>query len=129
MYRITEKPKGWVVEKQISIWSLFGIKKKWTPFVKTSGMDCCWNHSSRKHALINLRSHIDKSDVKIEAMSKKKLYPCPYCKATTCDLKKPCMGCEVFAEAYSKSTEPKLRVFSRLDSPLGKEIGENEKRK
>lgn len=34
-----------------------------------------------------------------------KLYQCPYCKATTCDLQDPCMGCETFSEFLNAQRE------------------------
>lgn len=34
-----------------------------------------------------------------------KLYQCPYCKATKCDLKDPCLGCETFSEFLNAQRE------------------------
>ena len=60
MFRVRETPKGWVVEIKASKWSLFGLKKVWQPFVKTSGMDCAWHHSKMNYAFMNLQSEIEK---------------------------------------------------------------------
>ena len=60
MFRITETVDGWVVEVETSKWTLFGLKKVWKPFVKTSGMDCAWNHSKMNFALMNLEHEIKK---------------------------------------------------------------------
>ena len=40
----------------------------------------------------------------------KELYPCPYCKATTCNLEDPCMGCEVFSEHLNGETTPRIKL-------------------
>ncbi len=57
-FRIVKKPKGYIVEVQDFKWSLFGIKSKWIPYVKTSGIDECWHHSNQLHALKNLLDQI-----------------------------------------------------------------------
>lgn len=57
-FRIVKKPKGYIVEVQDFKWSLFGIKSKWIPYVKTSGIDECWHHSNQLQALQNLLDQI-----------------------------------------------------------------------
>jgi len=37
-----------------------------------------------------------------------KLFPCPYCKATNCDLKETCFGCEIFLEYQNGTTNPRI---------------------
>lgn len=63
LFRISKKPKGWVVEVRTAKWTLFVIKYVWKPYVKTSGMDCAWHHSSYDFALNNLLIEV-KSDIK-----------------------------------------------------------------
>ncbi len=61
MFRIKQlKDKTYIVEHRVSKWTLFGIKKVWKPFVKTSGMDCCWHHSELKYAWENFITEIKK---------------------------------------------------------------------
>lgn len=50
-YRIIKKPKGYIVEEQVVKWSLFGLKYKWIPYVKTSGLDECWHFKTYESAL------------------------------------------------------------------------------
>ena len=59
MFRIIETNKGWIVEKKVKhlFWS------NWKPFVKTSGMDCAWHHSSFEYALMNLKSQVEKETI------------------------------------------------------------------
>jgi hypothetical protein len=52
--RITKLPNDtFIVEEQISKWTVFGIKYKWIPLVKTAGLDECWQHSDIKYAMQN----------------------------------------------------------------------------
>lgn len=60
MFRIKETPKGWIVEVQVNKWTLFGNKKVWKPFVKTSGMDSAWHHSKMNFAFMNFEEEIKK---------------------------------------------------------------------
>ena len=60
LFRISKKPKGFIVEIKKSKWRLFGIKKVWCPFVKTSGLDEVWHHSTVNHAYDNFISEIKK---------------------------------------------------------------------
>lgn len=53
-YRIRKINKGFIVEQKIIKWSLFGLKIKWIPFVKTSGLNECWAHKTREAALNNM---------------------------------------------------------------------------
>lgn len=57
-FRIVKKYKGYIVEVQEVKWSLFGLKTKWIPFIKTSGLDECWHHSNKENALLNLLNKI-----------------------------------------------------------------------
>ena len=63
-FRIKKKPKGFIVEKEIAIWSLFGLKYKWIPYIKSSGLDCAWHHSTYDFAMINLLDEIKKETYK-----------------------------------------------------------------
>ena len=58
MFRIVKKSRGYIVEFQVSKWTLFGLKKVWKPYVKSSGLDCAWHHSSYEFALHNLLREI-----------------------------------------------------------------------
>lgn len=57
-FRITKKPKGYIVEVLDVKWSLFGLRKKWVPFVKSAGLDQCWHHSTYEFAMMNLLKEI-----------------------------------------------------------------------
>jgi hypothetical protein len=54
MFRIIKKPKGYIVEYLEYKWSLFGLKKIWKPFIKASGLDEPWHHSTYESAMMNL---------------------------------------------------------------------------
>jgi hypothetical protein len=60
-YKISYKSGGWIVETLEIKWTLFGLKKTWIPFVKTSGMDYCWHHQTYESALRNLLKEIEKN--------------------------------------------------------------------
>jgi len=60
-FRIVKKEKGYIVEVQQIKWSLFGLRKKWVPFVKSFGLDCAWHHSTYDYALMNLLDEIKKN--------------------------------------------------------------------
>lgn len=62
LFRIKKVAKGYIVEVKTPKWTLFGIKYIWKPYVKTSGMDCAWHHSSYDFALSNMLKQI-KSDL------------------------------------------------------------------
>ena len=53
-FRIVRTPKGYIVEQLQIKWSILGLKKKWIPFIKTSGIDEAWNHKTFDYAMINL---------------------------------------------------------------------------
>lgn len=53
-YRILKKERGFIVEYLDVKWTLFGLKKRWKPFIKSAGMDCAWHHSSYENAVMNL---------------------------------------------------------------------------
>lgn len=57
-FRIIRGKKGIIVEVQSFYWTLFGIKFKWVPYVKTSGLDECWNHSNEYQALESLLNQV-----------------------------------------------------------------------
>lgn len=63
-FRILKKTKGYIVEVQVSKWTLFGIKKVWKPFILTSGLDIPWHHSSYDFAMKNLLDEIELSTIK-----------------------------------------------------------------
>jgi hypothetical protein len=58
MFRITKNNIGYIVEIQVSKWTLFGLKKEWTPYVKSSGMNCAWHHKSYEMAVMNFKSEV-----------------------------------------------------------------------
>ena len=62
-FRIKETEQGWIVEVLTYKWTLFGLKKVWKPFIKTSGLNSAWHHSQYKFALMNLIDKI-KEDLK-----------------------------------------------------------------
>ena len=55
-------------------------------------------------------------------MNENELYQCPYEKACKCRMDEPCKGCETWAEALTKKTEPvaKLQCSDGLDGPFMK---------
>ena len=53
-FRITKRARGYIVEVQDIRWTLFGLKTKWVPYVKTSGLEECWHHSNENFAIQNL---------------------------------------------------------------------------
>lgn len=59
MYRIRKEPRGYIVEVQTIKWTLFGLKKEWKPFVKSTGLDCPWHHSEYKFAISNLLNEVE----------------------------------------------------------------------
>lgn len=64
-YRITKTFHGYIVETEKITWSLFGLKEKWIPYIKTAGMDCCWPFSSYELALSELLRKL-KIDIQFE---------------------------------------------------------------
>jgi hypothetical protein len=58
--RIRKQARGYVVEYLDIKWSLFGLKKKWKPFVKSAGLDCAWHHSTYDFAMMNLLNEVKK---------------------------------------------------------------------
>jgi hypothetical protein len=57
--RITKLPNDtFIVEEQISKWTIFGIKNKWVPLVKTTGLDECWQHGNIEFAVRNAVAEI-----------------------------------------------------------------------
>jgi len=63
-FRIIKKPRGYIVEVETVKWSLFGLKKQWVPFVKSSGMDCAWYHKTYGFAMMNLLDEIRVQTIK-----------------------------------------------------------------
>ena len=59
-FRILKKPKGFIVEVEVVIWTLFGLKKRWKPFVKSAGLDCAWHHKTYEFAMMNLLDEVKK---------------------------------------------------------------------
>ena len=65
-FRIIKKPKGYIVETNIKKWTLFGLKEKWIPYVKSSGLDCAWHHSTYEFAMMSLLDEVKKETYKYE---------------------------------------------------------------
>jgi hypothetical protein len=61
-FRIRKTDKGYLVEKRIAKWSLLGLKYKWIPFVKSTGLECAWIHSKYEYAIMNLIDEIKKEN-------------------------------------------------------------------
>jgi hypothetical protein len=61
-FRIVKKEKGFIVEKQEK---KFGITY-WVPYVKSSGLDCAWHHSTYGYALMNLIDQVKKDLIYID---------------------------------------------------------------
>lgn len=59
MFRIIKEPKGYIVEIQVVKWTLFGLKYRWIPYVKSAGLDCAWHHSTIVHAVENLKKQVE----------------------------------------------------------------------
>jgi hypothetical protein len=59
-FRILKKTRGYIVEVEETKWSIYGLKKQWKPFVKSTGLDCAWHHSTYEYALMNLFDEIKK---------------------------------------------------------------------
>lgn len=58
MFRIVKNARGYIVEVQVSKWTLFGLKKVWKPYVKSSGLNCAWHHKSYEMAVMNFKSEV-----------------------------------------------------------------------
>lgn len=58
MFRILKKTRGYIVEVEVSKWTLFGLKKVWRPYVKSSGLNCAWHHKSHEKALESLHYQV-----------------------------------------------------------------------
>lgn len=78
MIRLRETITGkWVVEKLEVKWSLFGLKKKWIPYVKTSSiMKTALLHDKKSDAINNASIRLIK-DLSIENSN---LNICQHCK-------------------------------------------------
>jgi len=63
-FRIIKKPRGYIVEVETVKWSLFGLKKEWKPFIKSSGMDCAWHHKTYEFAMMNLLDEVRYKTIK-----------------------------------------------------------------
>jgi hypothetical protein len=63
-FRILKKPKGYIVEVEVVKWSLFGLKKQWQPFIKTSGSGFVWYHKTYDYAMMNLLDEIKWQTIK-----------------------------------------------------------------
>lgn len=57
-FRIRETNGKYYVEILFFKWTLFGIKKKWVPFVTYAGLDDIYPHSSYHFALDNMITEI-----------------------------------------------------------------------
>ena len=65
-FRIVKKPRGYIVEKQISYWSLFGLRRKWITYIKSAGLDCAWHHSTYEFAMKSLLMEVEMETYKYE---------------------------------------------------------------
>jgi hypothetical protein len=63
-FRILKKPRGYIVEKEISYWTLFGLKYKWVTYIKSSGLDCPWHHSTYEFAMKSLLEEVKIQTIK-----------------------------------------------------------------
>jgi len=63
-FRIIKKQKGFIVEKEIAYWTLFGLKYKWIPYIKSAGLDCAWHHKTYEFAMMNLIDEVKKETYK-----------------------------------------------------------------
>jgi hypothetical protein len=72
IFKISENEFGWIVEIKAFKYNLFGLHfcPVWKPFVKTSGLDFCWNHSSIQFAKLSLVDTIFCNNVKIKKLVK-----------------------------------------------------------
>ncbi len=63
-YRILKKAKGYIVEVEDIKWSLFGLKKKWKPFVLSSGLEIAWHHHNYEFAMTSLLDEVEMQTIK-----------------------------------------------------------------
>ena len=63
-YRILKKEKGYIVEVEYIKWSLFGLKKKWKPFILAAGLECVWYHKNYDFAMKSLLFKIEIETIK-----------------------------------------------------------------
>ena len=58
-FRIVRSQEGFLVEKQIVKWTLFGLKKKWIHFISYSGLsDCPYYFKTFDSALENMLKEV-----------------------------------------------------------------------
>jgi hypothetical protein len=62
IFRITKVDIGWIVERLEFKYNFLGLHfcQVWKPYVKTSGMDECWGHSTKDFAIMNLIDQVKK---------------------------------------------------------------------
>lgn len=58
-YRILKKERGYIVEVEDARWSLFGLRKKWKPFILSAGLECAWHHKTYNFAMASLLDKIE----------------------------------------------------------------------
>jgi len=66
-YRIKETNNGWIVQHQVSRWSLFGMKTGWETFITYRGTNTPFIYETRERAINGLLNEI-KSSVKYITM-------------------------------------------------------------
>ena len=61
-YRISKVDIGWIVEKLEFKYNFLGFHfcKVYRPYVKTFGLNECWGHKTKDHAIMNLIEQIKK---------------------------------------------------------------------
>lgn len=70
-YRILKKAKGYIVEVEDVRWSLFGLKKKWKPFILSAGLECAWHHHNYEFAMASLLNEVEIETIKSANFKKK----------------------------------------------------------
>ena len=66
-FRITKNDFGYVVEYQKISWSLFGLKRKWKPFITYAGSDTIFHYKERSSAMKDLLERV-KQDTNFETI-------------------------------------------------------------
>jgi len=71
-FRILKEKKGYIVQVEQVSWTLFGLKKRWIPFVKSAGLDCAWHHKTFDFAMMNLLDEVKKQTIKNARFNQKR---------------------------------------------------------
>lgn len=89
-YRIKETNKGWIVQQQVSRWSLFGMKTGWKTFITYWGHPEPFPYQTKERAINGLMNEIKE---KIECVDRvEQLSICKYVKKVgeSCTLNNKC---------------------------------------